>query len=80
MFSPVGLLLPGAWLKTRGGSKIAVGTVEGFVCLLNITGEGLDYNRVLDIQEGKILCLAWHCDRVHIATGSSDTIRVWNIE
>ena len=30
MFSPVGLLLPGAWLKTRGGSKIAVGTVEGF--------------------------------------------------
>jgi len=64
----------------KGGSKMAVGTEEGFVCLFNITGEGLDYNRVLDRQEGRILCLAWHCDGVHIATGSTDTIRVWNIE
>ena len=64
----------------RGGTKMAVGTEEGFVCLFNITGEGLDYNRVLDRQEGRILCLAWHSDGVHIATGSTDTIRVWNIE
>ena len=59
---------------------MAVGTEEGLVCLFNITGEGRDYNRVLDMQEGRILCLAWHCDGVHIATGSTNTIRVWNIE
>jgi len=64
----------------KGGTKMAVGTEEGFVCLFNITGEGIDYNRVLDRQEGRILCLAWHSDGVHIATGSTDTIRVWNIE
>ena len=64
----------------KGGTKMAVGTEEGFVCLFNITEEGMDYNRVLDRQEGRILCLAWHSDGVHIATGSTDTIRVWNIE
>jgi len=64
----------------KGGTKMAVGTEEGFVCLFNITEESMDYNRVLDRQEGRILCLAWHSDGVHIATGSTDTIRVWNIE
>jgi len=64
----------------KGGNKMAVGTEEGFVCLFNLTADGLDYNRVLDRQEGRILCLAWHSDGVHIATGSTDTIRVWNIE
>ena len=57
-----------------------MGTEEGFVCLFNITGEGMDYNMVLDSQEGRILSLAWHCDGVHIATGSMNTVRVWNIE
>lgn len=64
----------------KSASKMAVGTEEGFVCLFNITDEGLDYNRVLDRQEGRILCLAWHSDSVHIATGSTDTVRVWNTE
>lgn len=61
-----------------GATKMAVGTEEGFVCLFSITKEGLDYSRVLDRQEGRILCLAWHSDGVHIATGSTDTVRVWN--
>ena len=61
-------------------SGMAVGTDEGLVCLFNITGEGLNYNRKLDRQQGRILCLAWHCDGVYIATGCTDTIRVWNIE
>lgn len=53
---------------------MAVGTGEGFVCLFNITGEGIDYKRVLDSQEGRILVLDF--DGVHIATGSTNTIRV----
>jgi len=57
---------------------MAVGTEEGFVCLFQLGEEGLEYSRVLDRQEGRILCLAWHSDGVHLATGSTDTVRVWN--
>ena len=31
-------------------------------------------------QEGRILCLAWHESGNFIATGSPDTIRIWNVE
>jgi len=58
--------------------NLAVGTEEGFVCLFTISEEGLDYVKVLDRQEGRILCLAWHSDCRHIVTGSTDTIRVWD--
>jgi len=57
---------------------MAVGTEEGFVCLFSLTNEGPEYMKVLDRQEGRILCLAWHVDGLHLATGSTDTIRVWN--
>jgi len=59
-------------------TKMAVGTEEGFVCLFTITEEGLEYLKVLDKQEGRILCLSWHSAGEYIATGSTDTIRVWN--
>ena len=49
--------------------KLAVGTEEGFVCLFEVTNEGLDFDKVLDKQEGRILCLDWHTDGKHIVTG-----------
>lgn len=62
----------------RNCSRMAVGTEDGFVCLFTITEEGLEYEKVLDRQEGRILCLSWHPDSVHVVTGSCDTVRVWN--
>ena len=63
----------------RDLTRVAVGTEDGLVCLFSITEEGLEYDKVLDRQEGRILCLAWHPDSVHIVTGSTDTVRVWDI-
>ena len=64
----------------RSCTRLAVGTEDGFVCLFSISEEGLEYEKVLDRQEGRILCASWHPDNVHIATGSTDTVRLWNIE
>ena len=64
----------------RSCSRLAVGTEDGFVCLFSISEEGLEDEKVLDRQEGRILCVSWHPDNVHIATGSTDTVRLWNIE
>jgi len=64
----------------KDNTTLAVGTEDGLVCLFTITEGGLEYDKVLDRQEGRILCLAWHPDCQHIVTGSTDTIRVWNIK
>ena len=41
-----------AWCPSLDSTntKMAVGTEEGFVCLLTITDEGLEYLKVLDKQ------------------------------
>ncbi len=49
------------------------------MCLVEVTDDGMEYDRVLDKQEGRILCLAWHSSGDHIVTGSSDTVRVWDV-
>ncbi|TRY62961.1 hypothetical protein TCAL_04923 [Tigriopus californicus] len=69
-----------AWCMGVHGDRLAVGTEEGYVCLFRISSDGLDYDKVLDKQEGRILCLAWHSSGRYIVTGSPDTIRVWNVE
>ncbi|XP_023334563.1 U3 small nucleolar RNA-associated protein 4 homolog, partial [Eurytemora carolleeae] len=58
--------------------KIAVGTEEGFVCLFSVLSDTLQYDRILDKQEGRILCLSWNPEGTHLVTGSIDTIRVWD--
>ena len=66
----------------KAGSRLACGTEEGFVCLFRIVSADSqpEYERVLDRQEGRILCLAWHPAGMHIATGSADTVRVWDTQ
>ena len=61
-------------------NKLAIGTEEGYVSLFRVGGiNGLDFDKVLDKQEGRILCLDWHNDGRHIVTGSPDTIRLWDV-
>ncbi len=55
-------------------NRLAVGTEEGYVCLVEVTQEGMEYDRVLDKQEGRILCLAWHSSGNVIVTGETTII------
>ena len=55
---------------------MALGTEEGFVCLFSVTDEGLDFDKVLDKQEGRILCLDWHCDGKVLVTGALSLLLV----
>ena len=42
----------------------------GYVSLFRVGGvNNLDFDKVLDKQEGRILCLDWHTDGRHIVTG-----------
>jgi U3 small nucleolar RNA-associated protein 4 len=63
-----------AWCMSyhAGQNRVAVGTEEGYVCLFEVTEEGLLYDKVLDKQEGRIMCLAWHSSGNHIVTGENN--------
>jgi U3 small nucleolar RNA-associated protein 4 len=55
----------------RSRNKLAIGTEEGFVCIFDVTSDGLSFAKILDKQEGRVLSLDWHHDGFHIVTGST---------
>ena len=45
--------------------------ISGYVSLFRVgAANALDFDKVLDKQEGRILCLDWHSDGRHIVTGN----------
>ena len=78
-------VVPEFWPVTSGSAwcmkynekrgKIAVGTEEGFVCIFDVVGDGLCFDKILDKQEGRVMSLDWHKDGQFIVTGSTDTLR-----
>merc|ERR1719219_1884587 len=71
-----------AWCMVlhRKRKQLAVGTEDGHVCLFNLAAIKITHEKVLDRQEGRVLCLSWHQDGVYLAGGSIDYIRMWNVE
>lgn len=64
----------------RGGSSIVAGSNDGYLNVFSIFENELQYEKLLDKQEGKILCCKWHVSGAFIVTGSVDVIRVWNVK
>lgn len=63
----------------RQKTCLAVGTEDGYINIFSITSDNLQYEKILDKQEGRILCLAWDSTGDFIATGSIDAVRIWNV-
>ncbi|KAM8947667.1 U3 small nucleolar RNA-associated protein 4 homolog isoform 2-T2 [Pelodytes ibericus] len=61
------------------GSHLAVCCEDGSVKLFSITPERITFERNLDRQKGRLLCLAWHPSGSHIVTGSVNMIQVFNV-
>ncbi|XP_024085750.1 U3 small nucleolar RNA-associated protein 4 homolog isoform X2 [Cimex lectularius] len=62
----------------KENKKLAAGTEDGFINIFDLSDE-LIYNKLLDKQEGRIICLVWDKKGEHIITGSVDTVRIWNV-
>ncbi|KAG8229179.1 hypothetical protein J437_LFUL001051, partial [Ladona fulva] len=64
----------------RNTTRIAAGTEEGYINILALTEDGLNLEKLLDKQEGRILSLAWDSSGKFIASGSIGAVRVWSVE
>ncbi|KDR20318.1 U3 small nucleolar RNA-associated protein 4 homolog [Zootermopsis nevadensis] len=61
-------------------TRLAAGTEDGYINIFTVTNDGLMYEKILDRQEGRILCLAWDATGDVIITGSADAVRIWNVD
>lgn len=66
--------------SNHNNTYLAAGTEDGYINIFTVTDDGLMYEKILDKQEGRILCLAWDATGDVIVTGSADAVRIWNVE
>lgn len=64
----------------KQNSMIAVGTEEGYLNIFEITEDEIDFLKILDKQEGRIICCKFDYSGSYLVTGSLDAVRVWSIE
>lgn len=70
-----------AWClaEDRQKTRLAAGTEEGRVCIYEVTEDGLDFQKMLNKQESRIMCLAWNKDGDMIVSGSPGAIVIWDV-
>ncbi|XP_059053769.1 U3 small nucleolar RNA-associated protein 4 homolog [Achroia grisella] len=59
---------------------VAVGTEQGYVNLYSVENNEINYLKLFDKQEGRIMCCKFNKGGDILVTGSIDTIRVWNVQ
>lgn len=79
------LLLTGnaAWCMdiNRQNTHLIAGTDSGYLNVYDVSGDDeVNFVKVFDKQEGKILCCKFDCSGEFVATGSVDAIRLWELK
>ncbi|XP_055606900.1 U3 small nucleolar RNA-associated protein 4 homolog [Uranotaenia lowii] len=71
-----------AWCMdvSKNNQLLAVGTEGGYINIYNVQDDSINYEKILDKQEGRIVCLKFDYSGDFIVTGSADAVRVWNVK
>lgn len=64
----------------KSNTSIAVGTEQGYLNIFKVSEDEILFDRFFDKQEGRILCVKFDSTGEFIVTGSTDAIRIWNVE
>lgn len=64
----------------KSNTLIAVGTEQGYLNIFKVTEDELLFDRFFDKQEGRILCLKFNHNGEFIVSGSTDAIRIWDVQ
>ncbi|KAK4876596.1 hypothetical protein RN001_009102 [Aquatica leii] len=65
---------------TKDNKRLAVGTEQGYINIFKVNEDDVLFEKFLDKQEGRILCLKYDPSCQFIASGSLDAIRIWDVE
>lgn len=79
------LLLTGnaAWCLdvNKQNTNVAIGTEGGFINIFDVSNSNeVNYVKIFDRQEGRILCCKFDYSGEFVVTGSADTIRIWELK
>lgn len=58
---------------------IAVGTHEGYMNTFSVNGDDINFAKLFDKQDCAIFCCKFDWSGKYIVTGSTDTIRIWDV-
>uniref|UniRef100_A0A182K303 Anaphase-promoting complex subunit 4-like WD40 domain-containing protein n=1 Tax=Anopheles christyi TaxID=43041 RepID=A0A182K303_9DIPT len=58
---------------------LAVGTEGGYINVYRLDNDEVTYERILDKQEGRIMCCNFDWTGNFLVTGSTDAVRVWDV-
>lgn len=64
----------------RAEDHIAVGTEEGHLNIFQVDEYGLNYVKIFDKQDGRILCCRFDHTGNVLVTGSVDCLRIWDVK
>ncbi|CAL1595253.1 unnamed protein product [Knipowitschia caucasica] len=62
------------------GNLLAVGCEDGTVKIFEVLDDGIQFQRNLDRQKGRIISVSWHPSGTKIAAGMMDMVRVFDAE
>lgn len=65
---------------SRAHDHVAVGTEEGYLNIFHVDEYGLNYVKIFDKQEGRIMCCKYNHNGEIMVTGSIDAIRIWDVK
>ncbi|XP_025416080.1 U3 small nucleolar RNA-associated protein 4 homolog [Sipha flava] len=62
----------------KENGRLAAGTQDGYINIFEITYDSLTYDRLMDKQEGKIVCISWDLTGEWLVTGSINALRIYS--
>ncbi|KAH1008023.1 hypothetical protein HUJ04_005177 [Dendroctonus ponderosae] len=69
----------GTCLDSRN-SQIVVGTEQGYLNIFQVTGTDTQFEKFLDKQEGRIVCVKFNPTGEFVVAGSLNAIRIWSVK
>lgn len=65
---------------SKDEKRLAVGTEGGYINIYSVENDEINYEKILDKQEGRIVCIRFDYSGDFLVTGSADAVRIWNIK
>lgn len=65
---------------SKDEKRLAVGTEGGYINIYCVENNEINYEKILDKQEGRIVCIRFDYSGDFLVTGSADAVRIWNIK